>query len=69
MLGLEQDGKSGNMTRDAIKQRMKASKSQFNNDLVSTRKNFYNKIIAADPRQKDFLQGWINRAERFRMDS
>ena len=69
MLGLEQDGKSGNMTRDAIKQSMKASKSQFNNDLVSTRKNFYNEIVAADPRQKDFLQGWINRAERFRMDS
>ena len=68
MLGLEQDGKSGNMTRDAIKQRMKESPLQFNNDLVSTRKNFYNKIVAADPRQKDFLQGWINRAERFRMD-
>jgi lysozyme family protein len=35
-------------------------------DVVNTRKTFYDDIVAADPTQREFYAGWMNRLDEFR---
>lgn len=39
----------------------------LNNQLVDLRVAFYKKLAERDPRKQKFLQGWLNRAESFRL--
>ena len=62
LLGVEQDGRIGPRTLDAL-----ASKDVrlLNNLYCSARETFYRSIVHNDPSQKVFLKGWLNRAKTF----
>ncbi len=65
---IEVDGIIGKATRAAIK---KAEKQglivEINNDMVDKRKVYYHKIFKGDPSQKEFLDGWLDRADEYKI--
>jgi len=60
VLGLEQDGIMGKMTISAINAEIEAPLLAR---LKAVRTNFYRSIVANDPTQSKFLNGWLNRVE------
>jgi len=61
------DGVLGPRTRDAITAAQKKMGKLLNNALVDERVRFFNSIVARDPSQAVFIDGWLNRAEEFRI--
>lgn len=45
----------------------KGKTDQFLNNLVDERINYHHYIVSIKPSQQEFLDGWINRAESFRI--
>jgi hypothetical protein len=39
----------------------------INNEMVDFRRDFYHKIVKNNSSQKVFINGWLNRAEKFRI--
>jgi lysozyme family protein len=68
--GLKVDGTIGSQTRKAIEEAdKKGMLNEINDSIVEKRIQFYKKIAKEDPIQKDHLDGWLDRAERFRTKS
>jgi lysozyme family protein len=66
-LGVVADSKIGPATIAAEHEQAKdlASETEIINKMLSLRLNFYNMIIQAHPEQREFLNGWSNRARNF----
>ena len=63
MLGVERDGALGPQTLEALEN------SNITNKMYAERRvQFYNAIVRNDPSQRGFLQGWLNRANRYMED-
>jgi hypothetical protein len=60
--GIKEDGVLGSATRAAA---AAYSTSDINRTLVDVRLRFYDDIVAADPRQRAFIDGWRKRAKSF----
>jgi hypothetical protein len=60
--GLKEDGLLGPATRAAAAAH---PASDINRALVEVRLRFYDDIVAADPKQRAFLDGWRKRAKSF----
>jgi hypothetical protein len=60
--GLKEDGLLGPATRAAA---AAYPASDINRKLVEVRLRFYDDIVAADPRQRAFIDGWRKRAKSF----
>lgn len=64
---LEVDGVLGSQTRKACANALlRLGEAELNNKLVYRRIEFYQAIVLVRPEQSKFLNGWLNRAERFR---
>jgi len=61
------DGKIGRLTQDAAKCAMESLGDDLINTLVARRIAFYKSIVEHDQTQAVFLNGWLNRAESFRV--
>ena len=61
MLGVEDDGSFGPITREAL-----SNAEITNNMYADARERFYRGIVARDATQAGFLNGWLNRARSFR---
>jgi lysozyme family protein len=61
LAGVTPDGVLGPKTLESIK-----SKNITTNDYVDARKSFYSNTVTAKPEQATYLQGWNNRAEKYR---
>ena len=59
---LKEDGLLGPVTRAAA---AAYSASDINRELVSVRLRFYDDIVANDPKQRAFIDGWHKRAKVF----
>ncbi|MCU0439155.1 MAG: hypothetical protein MUC49_14755 [Raineya sp.] len=59
---LVEDGRIGKATIQAIN---KADQAKLYSIIWATRKQFYYNIVAYDATQKKFLQGWLNRLNKF----
>ena len=65
--GLKVDGYSGPATERAARAAIgKIGSRDLNNRIVAQREAFYLGIIARDPSQAKFRNGWLNRAREFR---
>jgi len=62
LLGLRPDGVFGKSTLEAIN---KANQKEFYEKLFKARESFYRNIVASNPSQAVFLQGWLNRLYDF----
>ena len=54
------DGKIG---KDTISKTNLLDNEKLNTRLIKERVNFYNSIVTKNPKQKKFLNGWLNRVE------
>lgn len=63
-LGAKVDGKAGPETRKRLED---ANPAELNNKLVDERVNSYQQTVQQDDSQARFLDGWVNRAERYRI--
>jgi lysozyme family protein len=61
VLGITEDGVCGPKTIQAAN----AYQGDLLPLLIAERIAYYNAIVAADPTQKGFLKGWVNRAQSF----
>lgn len=64
---IDQDGILGPNTRNAIERAYNAMGPFFINAIVEERITFHQMRVQERPDQGIFLQGWINRAETFRI--
>ena len=64
---IEVDGGIGPITIRAAEITSLRMGHYFINALCDERQNFYNAIVARDPGQKRFIQGWTNRNNDFRV--
>lgn len=62
---ITEDGVLGPMTKDKVTEAYMKMGKYFINAIVEERINFCNRIVEANPSQKVFLKGWINRANKF----
>lgn len=62
---LVEDGINGNRTREAALKAWYRIEEDIIDAMVEERKNFYCAIVDNDPTQEVFLDGWLNRAEKF----
>lgn len=65
-VGTKVDGKSGKGTRKAIADMLSKDPSELNNALAEERKEFYKAVVRSNPDNKEFLEGWLRRAESFK---
>jgi lysozyme family protein len=63
-LGAKVDGKAGPETRKKLED---ANPVELNNSLVDERVSEYRTTVQQDDSQARFLDGWVNRAERYRI--
>jgi lysozyme family protein len=63
---LKVDGKYGHKTLQAINS--VDSKKLFD-AFQQKRIDHYNKVVRDDPKQRDFIKGWINRTNRIRFEN
>lgn len=61
ILGVKPDGAVGPVTLNAINS---ADSEELYRRLMSARVGWFEKIVAKDPKQKKFMEGWLNRLER-----
>lgn len=59
-LGLTQDGRIGPITREAV---AAADPFRLVHDYTDIKKHYYYAIVEAEPDQKRFLHGWLNRCD------
>lgn len=64
---IDVDGVLGPQRVNAVTVAARQMGPYFNNAIVDARLQFYQQIVAKDASQQVFLQGWTNRAERFRI--
>jgi lysozyme family protein len=65
---LMEDGRYGPKTGKAAKGACSEyGWERVNNDLVDCRKAFYNALVQQRPKKRVFLNGWLTRAESFRV--
>ena len=64
---LTPDGFIGDKSIKAIRQCYKLMSSSFLNAVVDERKDYYRDLINRKPEQEKFRNGWMNRAEEFRV--
>jgi lysozyme family protein len=57
------DGKWGPKTQDAVEKAASEMPSQFARFILVKRKNYYDGIIASNPSQAKFRNGWYNRLD------
>lgn len=62
------DGVLGPTTRKLAEQAYTAMGSYLINAISERRELFYNAIVAGDPRQAAFINGWIKRARSYRTE-
>lgn len=62
---LQLDGAVGPNTRKGIEWAHDVMGMVYLKALVEERRNFYRVIVLADPKQKRFLNGWMNRVNEF----
>ena len=62
------DGVCGPQTRGAIENAFNEMRFYFINAVADERIHFLNQIVANDPSQFKFLQGWTKRANSFRLE-
>ena len=67
LLGLKEDGIVGPMTLGALNGY--ADPELLFGKLIAARRDYYNEICRRNPRQKKFLNGWLNRVNSFRYES
>lgn len=66
-INMKVDGTIGPTTRKAIQEAERKGRLDYvHNRIIEKRKNHYKDLAEKDPSQKDFLKGWLNRAESFR---
>jgi lysozyme family protein len=65
---LDEDGILGPRSQDTITKCYNVMNGWFINALVEERENYYKQRVKDDSSQAQFLQGWMNRAERFRVN-
>jgi lysozyme family protein len=63
LLGVNADGIVGNGTLNAVNS---ANQQELFNQIFTARKKFINNIVANNPSQKKFLNGWMNRLNDFK---
>jgi len=61
------DGVVGPETRRAAFEAQAEMGPFLANAIADQRANFYRRLVAADPSQRVFLRGWLNRAEAFKV--
>ena len=61
------DGMIGPGTRKQAEAAQQAMGPLLNNALCELREHFYRSIVANNPTQGVFLEGWLNRAKEFRI--
>jgi lysozyme family protein len=61
------DGMIGPGTRKQAEAAQQAMGPLLNNALCEFREHFYRSIVASNPSQGVFLEGWLNRAKEFRI--
>lgn len=61
------DGVIGPQTRKAAFEARDRMGPFLANAIADQRANFYRRLVAADPSQRVFLRGWLNRAEAFKV--
>lgn len=61
------DGGLGPATLAAVSTANSQMGVYLNNAIVDERENFYKSIVQSNPSQGEFLKGWLNRAEGFRL--
>ena len=61
------DGGIGDVTVGCAEQAAAAQGTDLINHIVDKRIEFYHQIVANDPKQQRFLNGWLNRAAEFRV--
>ena len=61
------DGVIGPQTRKAAFEAQEAMGPFLSNAIADQRANFYRRLVDADPSQRAFLRGWLNRAEAFKV--
>ena len=66
VLGVTQDGVVGPATISAINN---ANQEQLFNNIIQARLQFYKNIIASNPSQSIFLQGWNNRTNSYKFQA
>lgn len=66
LVGVEQDGKIGNITVSAINS--KDARMLFN-ELFDVRAAYYKAIAAKRPTSQKFLKGWMNRLNSYKFES
>jgi lysozyme family protein len=64
---LDIDGTLGPQSVDAAKRAIAKDARLVRNALVDERLAFYNRLVARDRTQEQFLRGWTRRAESFRV--
>lgn len=62
------DGFVGPQTRRLAEQAAKEMGPLLSNALVEAREEFYRSIVDRDPSQRVFLNGWLARADEFRVE-
>lgn len=63
------DGQIGKLTISASKCAYELLGNDLINTLVTRRKAFYKSIVEHDPKQAVFINGWLARAESFRVSA
>lgn len=66
ILGVAQDGIVGVKTIAALNA---ADQRDFFNKVFAARKKFFNDIVAKNPSQKKYINGWMNRLNSFKFEA
>lgn len=66
---IDVDGVIGPQTRRAAVEAREQMGPFLTNAIADQRGNYYRRLAAADPSQRVFLQGWLNRAEAFKVST
>ncbi len=66
---IEEDGRLGPATRRALREVIATNGlERLQNAMVDERKDFYHAIVRRRPSQERFIDGWLKRAEEFRVE-
>ena len=65
---LDVDGVMGPQTRATAAEAQQRMGKVFLEALIEERRNFYHQIVANDPSQERFLDGWMNRVAEFQQE-
>jgi lysozyme family protein len=63
------DGVNGPVTMDAAAKAYNEMQGYFINAIADERIDFYHRIVKSNPSQKKFLQGWLARANDYKVET